>query len=92
MTTLGVRGPGGARLSAQYGLDVRSSYSHIDGIWYQVPTHYPAALWDPHGYAIFSNEDELVRWANVGKKVNFDKHRPISSLPMYVRVTSLRLW
>ena len=92
MTTLRVRGPGGARLSAQYELDVRSSYSHIDGTWYQVPAHYPAALWDPYGYAIFQNKGELIRWAKVTSKVNFDKPQPISSLPIYVRVTNIPLW
>ena len=82
----------GARLSARYKLSVASSYAHKDGIWYQVPTQYPAALWDPHGYAKFSTEDELESWALVGEKVNFKKSRPISSLPIYIRLTSLRLW
>ena len=82
----------GARLSARYELGVASSYAHKEGSWYQVPTQYPAALWDPQGYVEFSTEDELERWASVGEKVNFDKHQPISSLPIYVRVTNLPLW
>ena len=82
----------GARLSDEYRLHVASSYAHKDGTWYQVPTHYPAAYWDPYGYAIFSTKDELGVWASVTEKVNFDPKKPISSIPIYVRVTSLPLW
>ena len=94
MATSRVRSPGGPSLSTRYGLDgkVASSYSHVEGTWFGIPTDYPAAFWDPYGYAIFSTKDELEVWADVKEKVNFNKNQPISSLPFYVRVTSSPLW
>jgi len=81
----------GSVLSRKYGVITGPSYANDKGEWYQRPGYYPATFWDLYGYITFQTENDLVRFAQVKEKVNFQKNRGISYLPDYRRVSDIPL-
>jgi hypothetical protein len=75
----------GRELCKKWKVDARGYY-HKDGTWYEVPLSFPAALWDPNGYAYFKTEADLANCngVTIGAKVNM--RHGISSLLSYKRV------
>ncbi len=58
-----------------------------DGHWYATLAHFPAALFDAHGYIRFDTEEEYRAspYLRIGKQISI--RRPgISSIPDYVRL------
>ena len=76
----------GGRLSREYGVEaVQSLYSETGG-WYNIPSSFPIALWDPYGYVVFRTEEEYLNspYLRRGKRLNVPNG--ISSIPGYSRV------
>jgi hypothetical protein len=78
-----------ARLNEAWGVNAAQvRYSH-DGHWYATLAHFPAALFDDHGYLLFATEEEYRSSPiSIGKQVSVPKPG-ISAVPGYVRVLGL---
>jgi predicted HNH restriction endonuclease len=75
------------RLKNDWGVDAAQVRYSDDGHWYAALAHFPAALFDAHGYVRFATEEEYRTspYLRIGKQINI--RRPgISSIPSYVRV------
>jgi hypothetical protein len=61
---------------------VKDAHSHWDGNWYQRPTSYPVAYFDPDGYAVFKTEAELLNHGQIrfGETIHIRLSRPLCKL------------
>jgi hypothetical protein len=78
-----------ARLKAAWHVISEDEYYSYNGRWYMRPAKFPAALFDPHGYVLFRNEEKLRECPHYGTeggtKINFKKPG-ISDLHDYVQM------
>ena len=77
------------RLIAEWGVDVvQGRYSH-DGHWYAKLAHFPAALFDAHGYVRFATEQAYLTSPHlrIGKQISV-RQPGISAIPGYESVFS----
>ena len=77
----------GKQLNRDWNVGARHALFHRDGTWYNNLERFPGALFDPDGYVVFANKEELVGEprVRVGKETNV--RSGISSIPGYVRMT-----
>ncbi len=75
----------GPMLLRDHGLDCKKGYFSKNGVPYQKPDRFPAALFDPNGYLIVEDEDSMFRNPNihVGKQLSIPSG--IKSIPGYVQ-------
>lgn len=87
-------GKRGSELNEKWGVGARHSLYRETGDWYHVPKHFPAALFDAHGYVRFETLAELQATVGVststkkGKDWLTVKETGIKSLRAYVRKDS----
>ena len=76
----------GRSLSREYGVDADQSLYSGTGGWYGLPSKFPLALWDPHGYIVFHTEEDYLRSPYLQRVQQLNVPNGISSIPGYNRV------
>src|SRR5229473_1037711 len=75
-----------AELNEAWGVGAAHARYSYDGHWYATLNHFPAALFDPHGYVYFATEEEYrAAPISLGKQISVPKPG-ISGLLGYVRM------
>jgi 5-methylcytosine-specific restriction protein A len=74
------------RLKETWGVAAAQVRYRENGNWYHTLAHFPAALFDAHGYVIFATEEEYLTSPHIriGKEISV--RSGISALPSYIRV------
>ena len=73
------------RLNEAWGVGADQVRYSDDGHWYATLSRFPAALFDAHGYVLFSTKDEYENspYLDIGKQISVPKPG-ISAIPSYV--------
>jgi hypothetical protein len=77
----------GRHLNEQWGVSARHALYRENGTWYHHLTKFPGALFDAHGYIVFTTEEEYrnCTYLQLGKQLSVPGG--ISSMPGYIQVT-----
>ena len=75
------------RLNKEWGVGAVQVRYRESGDWYATLAHFPAALFDAHGYVFFATDEEYQNSPHllIGKQIGVPKPG-ISAIPGYVRV------
>jgi 5-methylcytosine-specific restriction protein A len=76
----------GRRLNKEWKVGAKHALYHKDGDYYNHLTHFPGALFDPHGYVVFKTQREYENSPYLSHGVQLHVHGGISNVPGYVKV------
>lgn len=76
-------------LNEAWGVGAAQARYSDDGHWYATLEHFPAALFDAHGYILFETEEEYRSspHLHIGKQISIPKPG-ISAIPGYIRAAN----
>lgn len=77
----------GRALNAKWKVGAQHALFHKFGIWYMPLTRFPGALFDPHGYVVFSSEQAYRRCPQLRIGSRVDVPDGIASIPGYKRMS-----
>jgi hypothetical protein len=76
----------GKELNQEWGIGAAQAYYHEAGTWFTLPTKFPSALCDKHGYVVFHSSHELHATPGVRTTSSIRVQAGIKTLPGYKRM------
>jgi hypothetical protein len=80
------RSNSGRNLNEEWKVGARHALYHKDGNYYNHLRYFPGALFDPHGYVVFADENEYLLATELQHGKQLHVANGISSMRNYVRI------